>query len=62
MRRSDMHDRIRAIHHRGEDVRASDMSNLLGGLANVLATSVACAQLPRNATVMRPPPATVLMV
>src|ERR1019366_3754757 len=35
MRRSDMHDRIRAIHHRGEDVRASDMSNLLGGLANL---------------------------
>jgi hypothetical protein len=37
MRRSDMHDRIRAIHHRGEDVRASDMSNLLGGLANLQA-------------------------
>ena len=35
MRRSDIHDRIRAIHHRGEDVRASDMSNLLAGLANL---------------------------
>jgi hypothetical protein len=35
MRRSDIHDRIRAIHHRGEDVRASDMSNLLSGLANL---------------------------
>jgi hypothetical protein len=35
MRRSDIHDRIRAIHHRGDDVRASDMSNLLGGLANL---------------------------
>jgi hypothetical protein len=37
MRRSDIHDRIRAIHHRGADVRASDMSNLLGGLANLQA-------------------------
>jgi hypothetical protein len=37
MRRNDMHERIRAIHHRGEDVRASDMSNLLGGLANLQA-------------------------
>ena len=35
MRRSDIHDRIRDIHHRGEDVRASDMSNLLSGLANL---------------------------
>lgn len=35
MRRSDIHDRIRAIHHRGGDVRASDMSNLLSGLANL---------------------------
>jgi hypothetical protein len=35
MRRSDIHDRIRNIHHRGEDVRASDMSNLLSGLANL---------------------------
>ena len=37
MRRSDLHDRIRAIHHRGDDVRGSDMSNLLGGLANLQA-------------------------
>ena len=35
MRRTDIHDRIRAIHHRGDDVRASDMSNLLAGLANL---------------------------
>ena len=35
MRRSDIHDRIREIHHRGADVRASDMSNLLSGLANL---------------------------
>jgi hypothetical protein len=35
MRRSDIHERIRAIHHRGENVRASDMSNLLAGLANL---------------------------
>lgn len=35
MRRSDIHERIRAIHHRGDDVRASDMSNLLAGLANL---------------------------
>lgn len=35
MRRSDIHERIRAIHHRGADVRASDMSNLLAGLANL---------------------------
>jgi hypothetical protein len=35
MRRSDIHDRIRAIHHRGDDVRASDMSNLLAGLAHL---------------------------
>lgn len=35
MRRSDLHERIRAIHHRGDDVRASDMSNLLGGLGNL---------------------------
>jgi hypothetical protein len=35
MRRTDIHDRIRAIHHRGADVRGSDMSNLLGGLANL---------------------------
>jgi hypothetical protein len=37
MHRSDIHDRIRAIHHRGDDVRASDMSNLLAGLANLQA-------------------------
>jgi hypothetical protein len=37
MRRTDIHDRIRAIHHRGDDVRASDMSNLLSGLANLQA-------------------------
>jgi hypothetical protein len=37
MRRSDIHDRIRAVHHRGDDVRASDMSNLLAGLANLQA-------------------------
>jgi hypothetical protein len=37
MRRADLHDRIRAIHHRGDDVRGSDMSNLLGGLANLQA-------------------------
>ena len=35
MRRVDIHERIRQIHHRGDDVRASDMSNLLGGLANL---------------------------
>ena len=35
MRRLDIHERIRQIHHRGDDVRASDMSNLLGGLANL---------------------------
>ena len=35
MRRYDIHDRIRAIHHRGDDVRGSDMSNLLSGLANL---------------------------
>lgn len=37
MHRSELHDRIRAIHHRGDDVRASDMSNLLAGLANLQA-------------------------
>lgn len=35
VRRSVMHDWIRAGHHRGADVRASDMTNLLGGLANL---------------------------
>jgi hypothetical protein len=37
MRRGDLHDKIRTIHHRGNDVRASDISNLLGGLANLQA-------------------------
>lgn len=37
MHRSDIHDRIRQNHHRGEDVRGSDMTNLLGGLANLQA-------------------------
>jgi hypothetical protein len=37
IRRGDLHDRIREIHHRGNDVRASDMSNLLHGLANLQA-------------------------
>ncbi len=37
IRRTDLHDRIRAIHHRGDDVRGSDMSNLLGGLGNLQA-------------------------
>jgi hypothetical protein len=35
MHRTELHERIRAIHHRGDDVRASDMSNLLAGLANL---------------------------
>ncbi len=35
MRRADIHERIRQIHHRGDDVRGSDMSNLLSGLANL---------------------------
>jgi hypothetical protein len=33
MRRSTIQDRIQAIHHRPDDVRASDMSNLLYNLA-----------------------------
>jgi hypothetical protein len=37
IRRNDLHDRIRAIHHRGNDVRGSDMSNLLYGLAKLQA-------------------------
>jgi hypothetical protein len=37
LRRQDLHDRIRAVHHRGSDVRGSDMSNLLSGLANLQA-------------------------
>jgi hypothetical protein len=35
MSRSDIHERIRDIHHRGDDVRGSDMSNLLSGIANL---------------------------
>jgi hypothetical protein len=35
MHRSYIHEHIRGIHHRGADVRASDMSNLLAGLANL---------------------------
>ena len=35
LRRNDLHERIRAIHHRGQDVRPSDISNLLHGLANL---------------------------
>ena len=38
MRRADLHERIRLIHHRGEDVRASDISNLLYGLGYLQAT------------------------
>lgn len=34
-RRNTLHERIRTQHHRGADVRASDMTNLLGGLANL---------------------------
>ena len=37
LRLPDLHERIRAIHHRGDDVRGSDMSNLLHGLANLQA-------------------------
>ena len=37
MQRKDLHESIVEIHHRGQDVRASDMSNLLGGLANLQA-------------------------
>src|SRR5262249_10580674 len=37
MRRNDIQDRIRAIHNRGDDVRAGDMTNLLSGLANLKA-------------------------
>jgi hypothetical protein len=33
MRRSTIQDRIQHIHHRPDDVRASDMSNLLHNLA-----------------------------
>lgn len=37
MRRQEVHERIKAVHHRGADVRGSDMSNLLGGIANLQA-------------------------
>lgn len=37
MSRTDLHDRIRAMHHRGDDVRPSDISNLLGGIGNLQA-------------------------
>lgn len=37
MRRATIQDRIRALHHRGADVRASDMSNLLHNLAKLQA-------------------------
>lgn len=30
-----IHEWIRSVHHRGDDVRPSDMTNLLGGLANL---------------------------
>ncbi len=33
--RTALHDWIRSVHHRGDDVRASDMTNLLEGLANL---------------------------
>lgn len=35
MRRTDIHEKIKLLHHRGDDVRASDMSNLLHGLGNL---------------------------
>lgn len=35
IRRNVIHDWIRSVHHRGDDVRASDMTNLLDGLANL---------------------------
>ncbi len=38
MRRSVIQEKIQAIHHRGSDVRASDMSNLLYNLAKMQAT------------------------
>jgi hypothetical protein len=31
--KTELHDRIKVIHHRGQDVRPSDMTNLLHGLA-----------------------------
>jgi hypothetical protein len=38
MRRSVIQEKIQAIHHRGSEVRASDMSNLLYNLAKMQAT------------------------
>jgi hypothetical protein len=37
MPRATLHDKIREAHHRGADVRPSDMGNLLGGLATLQA-------------------------
>ncbi|MGF6574879.1 hypothetical protein ABH945_007007 [Paraburkholderia sp. GAS333] len=37
MHRSTLHDGIKEMHHRGDDVRSSDMTNLLDGLANLQA-------------------------
>lgn len=34
-KRNTVHDWIRQVHHRGDDVRVSDMSNLLLGIANL---------------------------
>ena len=34
-RRNNIHDRIKLQHHRGADVRPGDMTNLLGGIANL---------------------------
>jgi hypothetical protein len=34
-RRATIHERIKALHHRGDDVRPSDMTNLLDGIANL---------------------------
>lgn len=34
-RRATIQERIKAQHHRGDDVRPSDMTNLLGGVANL---------------------------
>lgn len=34
-RKATLWDWIRALHHRGQDVRSSDMTNLLGGIANL---------------------------
>lgn len=34
-RKQTLWDWIRAVHHRGQDVRSNDMTNLLGGIANL---------------------------